>query len=72
MMAEQFTSPIDPGPGVMPYQRLERTGVAVPPGHPKYETDKHLRVLKPEDLRPLKAGEQPSWRVPVSGANVHE
>jgi hypothetical protein len=72
MMAAQFTSPTDPGPGAMPYQRLERTGVAVPPGHPKYDTDKHLRVLKPEDLRPLKRGEQASWRVPVPLTKVHD
>jgi hypothetical protein len=69
MMAAQFTSPIDPGPGAMPYQRLERTGVAVPPGHPKYETDKHLRVLTPEDLVPLRPGVKPTWSVPVPGVN---
>jgi hypothetical protein len=69
MMAEQFTSPIDPGPGAMPYQRLERTGVAVPADHPKYETDKHLRVLKLEDLVPLRPGQKPTWSVPVPGVN---
>jgi hypothetical protein len=62
LMAAQHTDPYDPGPGTMPYQRLE-TMPAHSWGDPRLEGDAHVEAA----LRLLPEGAQPSWSVPVPG-----
>jgi hypothetical protein len=55
-----------PTPGVMPYARLEHTGVAVTKNDPALQTDPHyLRSTKAD-----KPAGPPTWHVPVPGVNT--
>jgi hypothetical protein len=67
LMAAQHTQPFDPGPGTMPYQRLE-TMPAHSWGDPRLEGDVHVEAA----LKLLPEGERPDWSVPVPGGSIPE
>jgi hypothetical protein len=62
MQADQYTSPYEPSQAKVNYQRLEHTGVAIPPNHPKAETDPHLQTME-------RRGIPTTYHVPIPGVN---